>query len=255
MSVLPASESPTFESRFSGTELDRSQWFPHYLPHWTGAEASEARYRVNDGLTLVIDSDHPVWRIPGDPWLRVSGLQTGHRSGPVGSAEGQGRHREGLTVVEELPEARLALVEGGRVEIRAKAHPDPNVMVALWLVGFEETPERSGEICVTEIFGREIDGSRGLVGMGIHPWYDPTLVDDFEKVGVDADLTDWHDYAIEWRDGGIRYFVDGTLVKTSEQAPRYPMQLMLAVFELESGGSYPKEFEVERVLAFDGVES
>lgn len=250
MTTQPPSAA-SFDSDFGGAELDRSAWFPYYLPHWTGSDAAAARYRVHNGLTLLIDADHPAWQPPGDSWLRVSGLQTGHRSGPVGSAEGQGRHREGLTVVEALPEAQLALPTGGRVEIRARAHPDPNVMVALWLVGFEETPVESGEICVMEIFGRELDRSRGQVGMGIHPWYDPSLRDDFEKVAVEADLTEWHDYAMEWGEGRTRFFIDDAQVKLSEQAPAYPMQLMLAIFELEPGGNYPKEFRVERVRALD----
>lgn len=214
-------------------------------------DAAAARYTVDNGLTLLIEADQPVWQIPGDSWLRVSGLQTGHRSGAVGSTDGQGRHREGLTVVEALPESRLALRTGGRVEIRARAHPDPNVMVALWLIGFEETPAESGEICVMEIFGKELDRHRGKVGMGIHPWYDDALVDDFEKVPVEADLTQWHDFAVEWGNGRTRYFVDGAQVKVSDQAPTYPMQLMLAIFELEPGGPYPKKFEVDRVRALD----
>ena len=28
-------------------------------------------------------------------------------------------------------------------------------MVALWLIGYEDEPDRSGEICVCEIFGRD----------------------------------------------------------------------------------------------------
>ncbi len=244
-----------FESRFAGQTLDLSQWFPAYLPHWTGSDAAAARYRVDDGLSLLIESDQAAWRPPGDPWLRVSGLQTGHRSGPVGSTDGQGRHREGLRVVETNPELRLALPSGGRVEIRARANPDPNVMVALWLIGFEEQPAESGEICVMEIFGREIEAGGGLVGMGIHPWDDSRLIDDFEKVRVQTDLTEWHDYAIEWTAGHTSYFMDGVRVKSSEQAPTYPMQLMLAVFEFEPGGSYPKIFEVERVLAFEVPDS
>ncbi|NYF10771.1 beta-glucanase (GH16 family) [Leifsonia sp. AK011] len=181
----------------------------------------------------------------------MSALQTGNRSGPVGSTDGLGRHREGLTVVEQGTELRLALRTGGRVEIRARANPDPTVMVALWLIGFEEQPAESGEICVMEIFGREIEQGGGLVGMGIHPWYDAALVDDFEKVRVDVDLTEYHDYAVEWDADRTRYFIDGIPVKSSDQAPAYPMQLMLAVFEFEPGGSYPKTFEVARVLAFD----
>ena len=42
-------------------------------------------------------------------------------------------------------------------------------MVALWMIGYEDPPERSAEICVCEIFGREVGVDHALVGMGVHP--------------------------------------------------------------------------------------
>ncbi|NYF10770.1 hypothetical protein HDC94_001926 [Leifsonia sp. AK011] len=59
-------QRPAFESRFPGQSLDRSQWFAAYLPHWTDSDAAAARYRVADGLTLLIEPDQPVWQPPGD---------------------------------------------------------------------------------------------------------------------------------------------------------------------------------------------
>ena len=41
-------------------------------------------------------------------------------------------------------------------------------MVALWMIGFEDEPERSGEICIVEIFGRDVAAGPRAVGMGIH---------------------------------------------------------------------------------------
>jgi hypothetical protein len=57
-------------------------------------------------------------------------------------------------------------------------------MVALWMIGFEDRPERSAEICICEIFGAEAAPDRASVGVGIHPFGDPAIVDDFEKVAV-----------------------------------------------------------------------
>ena len=71
--------------------------------------------------------------------------------------------------------------------MRAKALDDPNAMVALWLIGFEDAPERSGEICVCEIFGSEVGPDEALVGMGVHPFGDPSLVDDFARVRLPID--------------------------------------------------------------------
>jgi hypothetical protein len=74
-----------FDEDFAGTELDRARWLPHYLPHWAGEAASEARYALADGvLSLRIDADSPVWNPEVAPGMRVSNLQTGHLAGPVG---------------------------------------------------------------------------------------------------------------------------------------------------------------------------
>jgi hypothetical protein len=61
-------------------------------------------------------------------------------------------------------------------------------MVALWLIGYEDEPERSAEICVCEILGRDVHPGRAAVGMGVHPFGDPDIVDDFsaETIPIDA---------------------------------------------------------------------
>jgi beta-glucanase (GH16 family) len=127
------------------------------------------------------------------------------------------------------------------------------MMVALWLIGVEREPEESGEICVMEIFGRDLQPDRGLVGLGVHAFGDPRLSEDFEKVEVQADLTTPHDYRAEWTPDGVTFSIDGAVVKRTAQSPHYPMQLMLDVFEFDRdpGGRYPKEFVVESVLGWD----
>jgi hypothetical protein len=45
--------------------------------------------------------------------------------------------------------------------------------------GYEEEPHRSAEICVCEIFGRDVTPDRASVGMGVHPFGDPLIVDEF----------------------------------------------------------------------------
>jgi len=131
--------------------------------------------------------------------------------------------------------------------VRSRAVAEPNCMVALWMIGFEEKPEQSGEICLMEIFGNEIEATRASVGMGIHPWHDAGLTDDFEKVELVGDATEPHTYSVEWMPGLTRFYLDEVLVKTCKQAPDYPVQLMLDVYEFEPGGNYPKRFQVEFV--------
>jgi hypothetical protein len=38
-------------------------------------------------------------------------------------------------------------------------------MVAFWMIGFEDAPERSAEICICEIFGRDVQRDDAVVGV------------------------------------------------------------------------------------------
>ena len=245
-----------FDESFAGDTLDRSRWLPHYLPHWSSRGRSAARYRIGDGvLRLLIEEDQEPWCPELDGGLRVSSLQTGVFAGPLGSAVGQHRFHPDAVVREEQENVRLYTPHYGRIEVRAKATDDPRAMVALWLIGYGEEPERSGEICVCEIFGREVEPESALVGVGIHPFGDPKLVDEFEKVRVDVDVRDFHEYAAEWTPDGVTFLVDGEPVKRVVQSPDYPLQLMLDIYEFPAGagepaGEYPKEFVVDYVRGY-----
>lgn len=246
-----------FDERFDGGVLDETSWWPHYLPHWSSRERTAARYELGPaGLELRIEETTPAWSPEFDGGVRVSHLQTGQLSGPVGSGRGQHRFRDGLVVREAQPERRLLLPRFGVIEVRMAAVRHPAAMVALWPIGFEEEPEQSGEICIAEIFGADMDESGGWVGVGLKPQHDPRLHEDFEKVRVEGDLTEFHDYAVEWSADGIRFFIDHRWVKTVAQRIDYPVQLMLDVYELPSAGgvrdiaALPHVLRVERVRTF-----
>ena len=223
------------DDRFDAGDLDRSIWLPYYLPQWAGRDASRARYRLDgERLELFIAADQEPWLpdVTGD--LRVSSLQTGCFSGPVGSTVGQHRTSDQLFVVEEQPTERLVTPMFGAVELRARWNPVAGQMVALWMIGFEDAPQRSAEICVCEIFGDETESGRALVGMGLHPFNDPNIVDEFEKVEVLIDVGVRHDYAAVWTPDDVTFFIDGEPVKYVEQSPQYPMQLMLNIYDFET---------------------
>ena len=241
-----------FEDTFAGEALAPDRWLPHYLPHWSSRERSAARYTLGDGcLRLRIDSDQEPWCPELDGKTRVSSLQTGTFSGPVGSAIGQHRFHPEAVVTEEQPEVRLYTPLYGRIEVRLKALDDPKAMVALWLIGYEDEPEHSAEICVCEIFGSEVGQKETLVGMGVHPFGDTNVADDFRKVPLRLDGREFHVYAAEWRPDGVTFHVDGVQVRAIEQSPDYPLQLMLGIYEFEhAGGSYPKELLVDYVRGY-----
>jgi glycosyl hydrolase family 16 len=191
-----------------------------------------------------------VSRVRG--WLRVSSLQTGALAGPKGSAIGQHHFRDDLVVREEQATAALYTPQYGVFELRARAIDDPNNMVSLWMIGYEDEPQRSAEICVFEIFGRDVETDRVAIGMGVHPFGDRSIVDEFARELVAIDPREFHSYAVEWTPDHVAFYLDGRLIKVVNQSPAYPMQFMLGVYEFAAGpalrsgsGRYPKEFVID----------
>jgi hypothetical protein len=246
-----------FEDVFETTTLDRDRWLPYYLPHWSSRARAAARYDLVDGvLRLRIDAGQEPWCPELDGEVRVSSLQTGAYAGPVGSAMGQHRFNPAGVVREAQPNLRLYTPHFARIEVRARFSDDPRAMAALWLIGYEDEPERSAEICVCEIFGRDVAAGHALVGMGLHPFGDPRIADDFSRVSVPIDAREFHLYAAEWTPAGVAFSVDGTVVKTVAQSPAYAMQLMLSLYDLPpetedaDQGVYPKEWVVDHVRGY-----
>lgn len=220
-----------FVDDFAGSDLDRATWLPSYLPAWSSTAASAATYAVSNGrLVLSIPPSQGLW-CAGDhePPLRVSGIQSGGWSGPVGSTRGQQRFREGQVVREEQPRFEGWLPTSGVVEVRCAMTLSPRSMAALWLAGFEDDPaqEQCGELCVVEVFGKDPTA----IGMGIKAFRDPALTQDFAAPRLPIDVADLHTYAVEWDASEAIFTVDGEEVRRCSGPPTYPMQVMVAVFD------------------------
>jgi hypothetical protein len=245
-----------FEDTFEDPVLESTRWLPYYLPHWSSRERSAARYVVGGGsLRLLIEDDQQPWCPELDGEVKVSSLQTGAFAGPRGSPIGQHRFNPEARVRESQENVRLYTPRYGRFELRARASDDPDVMVALWMIGYEDEPERSAEICVCEIFGRDVTADSVKVGVGVHPFGDPRMADDFERVILPLDAREFHLYAADWTSEGVLFLIDGEPVKSVAQSPDYPMQLMLSIYEFprETEGeakTYPKEFVVDYVRGY-----
>jgi glycosyl hydrolase family 16 len=241
------------EDSFDAAALDPSLWLPHHLPHWSSRSASAARFSLDgDALRLRIEADQPPWCPEFDGWLRVSSIQTGAFAGPVGSGIGQHQFKPGLVVREAQPNVALYTPRYGLFEMRARGLDDPANMVALWMIGYEYQPERSAEICIFEIFGREVSLDVAAIGMGVHPHGDSAIVDDFSKEPLAIDIREFHTYAAEWTPSRVAFYVDERLIKVVRQPIAYPMQFMLGIYEFADGPEpaspvdrYPKEFVVD----------
>jgi hypothetical protein len=236
--ALGADRDAWFEDRFAGPDLDPDTWYPHYLPAWSSRERSRASYRVDaDGVTLDIPAGQPLWcEGDHDPPLRVSGIQSGNWSGPVGTVRGQQRFREGQLVREEQERFEGWLPSDGRVEISARMDLSPRSMAALFLSGFEddEAQEQCGELCVFEVFGNALgpaDHASAEVGVGIKAFRDPALRQDFEAHRLPIDVSERHLYAVDWSADEAVFTVDGVVLRRCPSPPTYPLQLMLAVYD------------------------
>jgi Glycosyl hydrolases family 16 len=245
--------SGEFDERFAGPVLDPDVWTTSYLPAWSSRTAAAAAYTVeDDGLHLTIPADHPLWcpDLHATP-LRVSAVQTGNWSGPVGSSQGQQPFRDGLVVREEQPTVLGYTPHHGRVEVTCSARLQPWSMFSAWMVGIEDEPDRCGEICLVEVFGDAVDGHRAAVGSGIHRFRDPRLAEEFSAEPMTIDVMQPHRYAVDWRARQVEFFVDDERTRVCEQAPDYPMQLILGVFDFPDrrtdGDTTVPELVVHRV--------
>ena len=222
---------------FEGSDLNRAVWIPHYLPQWSSRAETAATYEVaGSELRLTIPAGQGLW-CPDDhdPPLRVSAVQSGVFSGEVGSTIGQQPFRDGLVVREFQPTRWGWTPEYGLLEVRARMELSPRSMASVWMVGLEDEPSRCGEICVFEVFGDalsvEDDEPTAAVGTGVHPFRDPALTDDFAAPRLPIDVSEFHVYGADWQAGRVDFTVDGRHVRTVHQAPDYPMQMMVAVFD------------------------
>jgi hypothetical protein len=223
-----------FADDFDGPDIDLDVWLPHYLPMWSSRAATRASYRLEDScLALDIPPDHGLW-LPHDHAgpLRLSGVQSGNRSGPVGSTDGQQAVYDGQRVTEQQPRFEGHLVSGGHLEIRCRMTLSPRSMAAFWLCGFEDTPDQCGEICVTEVFGKDVvPGESAEIGVGLKQIRDPHLAQDFAAPRVPVDVAEFHTYAVYWDEHEAVFSLDGGELRRCPAPPQYPLQMMLAVFD------------------------
>jgi hypothetical protein len=250
-----------FHDDFTARELDPTKWLAMYLPQWSSRARSAPRYALRDGaLALQITSDQKPWCPEFDGSTRCSSIQTGVYSGPTGSAVGQHRFNPSCVVREQQDSVRTYTPQYGFFELRAKGVNTPMHMVALWMIGYEDAPERSGEIAIMEIKGAGVAADSSRVGYGVHPWSDTALRDEFYEQALPIDAACFHIYAIEWTPTFIDFYVDNQRLRTIRQSPAYPMQFMLGIYEHSSttpeaerraeAGDYPKEFVIDYFRAY-----
>jgi hypothetical protein len=89
--------------------------------------------------------------------------------------------------------------------------------------------------------------------MGVHPFRDPAMTDEFAAERVEIDVAEFHIYAADWRPGRVDFLIDGRHLKTVHQAPDYPMQMMIAVFDFPAKATSAQQPYQVPELAVDYV--
>lgn len=247
-----------FNDEFQTPVLDIKKWIPYYLPQWSSRELSKPNYHFHNGnLVLKITKDQQPWCQEFNGDVKCSSIQTGVFSGKLGSKKGQHRFNTLCEVREEQTNIKKYTPQYGFFEIRAKALDTESNVVALWMIGYEDKPEKSSEICIFEIKGENVNKESAIIGYGIHPFGDPTLQDEFHEDSFAIDVTKYHVYAVEWTPAYVDFYIDNKKVRTIHQSPNYPMQLMLNIYELPTekvrigkDNQYPKEFIIDYIRVF-----
>ena len=219
-----------FYDGFTGPELDTRRWHPYYLPQWSSKEAASARYRLQEqSLQLLIAPDQQPW---------------------CPEFNGQVRFNPACVVREAQPTQHLYTPHHGFIEFRARCRLSPNHVAALWMIGLEEQPEQSAEICIFELKGQHVEPQSAIIGYGLHPFGDPAIRDEFFEEPMALDVSQYHSYAVEWLKEAIHFYIDGRCIRTLNQSPDYAMQLMLNLYDLANLPDEPGLFQIDYLAGY-----
>lgn len=156
----------------------------------------------------------------------------------------------------------------GRVEARMKLPTGRGIWPALWMLPTDNTYgiwPQSGEIDIMEYVGHEPANIFGTLHFGqLWPNNASTSVNFTLAQGTFAQ--EFHDYALEWTDSAIRWYIDGYLYGTKTRSDlagqRWPFdQKFHLLLNLAVGGNlpgnpdgtttFPQTFEVDYVRIYD----
>jgi beta-glucanase (GH16 family) len=192
----PAGWKRVWSDEFDGAEVDRAKWdfdlgnrLPGGQPGWGNGELQSYTARPENA------------RVEGG-MLRIRAAREEHDGSPFTSARLKTKGRFAKTY--------------GRFEIRAKLPTGKGVWPAIWMLPEDNkygTWAASGEIDIMEARGQEPGKVLGTLHYGsgwpanVHTGKDHDLPDG-------GTIADFHEYALEWDPGEIRWYVDGKLFQT-----------------------------------------
>lgn len=232
--TMPDDSEIIFDSTFDDNTLDPAVW---NTCHWwnddgcTITSNNELQwYRpeqvwVHDGMLSLVADEREVLGSDGEVYRYVSGMVT---TGPPD---------------EQYP-ARFDFTYG-RVEARVRAPEGVGLWAAIWLL--PSTTESRPEIDILEVLGNDL--TEWI--FHLHP-EDRERESDAHRITSSELAEGWHDVALDWEPGRLRWLVDGEVVWTVE-GERVPSEPMYLVANLAVGGVYPgpPDSDTEFPASFD----
>lgn len=157
----------------------------------------------------------------------------------------------------------------GRFEASIKLPTGKGLWPAFWMLPTDKVYggwPRSGEIDIVELVGSEPDEVHGSIHFG-KPWPNNASTTATYYVKNEAFDDQYHTYAVEWKEGEIRWLLDDYVFSTKQPKDLAPDawpfdQNFHLLFNLAVGGnwpgnpdattSFPQIMEVEYVRVYDG---
>lgn len=208
---IPGTWVLKFDSEFSGSSLDRSQWTPGWFGSGITPPVDSREVDCYDSSQLHLGGANLAIQLVKRQ-ATCGGLTKSYTSGLISS---NGKYSFTYGAMEAR--IRVPLLANGEL-------PD---WPAFWATG--QSWPRDGEIDVMEGYGnRDCETVHEASGQGLQ-YCQPTSQDN---AGT------WHTYAADWEPGSVSFYIDGALVATETtgitSAPMY-LILNLAAASAEGG--------------------
>lgn len=236
---------------FDEPSLDTTTWTPYYLPHFADVrEDAKGRYTIANGvLTQRVDQDQKPWAPTRDGTVRSSALQTYN-------ADWWHKFNANATLARSEPTFDGYQVKYGYIELRAKLSTvGGGGHQALWLVGTEDrtSGSRNPEIDMLESFFSH--GNTWQIAS--HSWGSPDFNPTDRSCVCAVPGTpkeEFHNYGMEWTPTELKFYFDGTLIKTIADAPNQSMGIILNIYTDAGSGVHndvwPKSWQVDYLRVF-----
>lgn len=200
--AAPATAQPTgwklvWSDEFDGPTLDYSKW--EVEVNAFGGGNNELQIYSDRPKNVRVENGHLLIEAHRDNY-EITGTTREYSSGRIRS-----KHRGDWKY--------------GRFEFRAKLPGGQGVWPAIWMMPTDHVYGEwalSGEIDIMEFKGQEPDTVWGTLHFGDR-WPKNAHKDDRFRLTSGNFTNDFHDFAIEWEEGVIRWYVDGKLWQTQSK--------------------------------------